>query len=170
MSRHAYDAKPFYDQPGLSGGSANQGTQPSDPVGKARIVLTYSRRLTTPENNSGPTSQWTGTEGNGVERQQDPVTTEVSDMQFDGFTSHFVAGLKLADMEVDLGLIEKDAKYDRLAAAFSTVGRGDHCPDGHALPRQDGWNEEARAGSYGRRHSYAREHSEDHGVSEAIRW
>ena len=50
-----------------------------------------------------------------MERQQEPVTREVSDMQFDGFTSHFVSSLKLADMEVDLGLIEKDAKYERLA-------------------------------------------------------
>lgn len=115
-ARTAYDAKPFYDQPGLSGGSANQGTQPSDPVGKAEDRVDVLSPTATPENNSGPTSQWTGTDGNGVERQQDPVTTEVSDMQFDGFTSHFVAGLKLADMEVDLGLIEKDDKYDRLAA------------------------------------------------------
>jgi hypothetical protein len=114
-ARHAYDAKPFYDQPGLSGGSANQGTQPSDPVGKAEDRVDVLSPTATPENNSGPTSQWTGTDGNGVERQQDPVTTEVSDMQFDGFTSHFVSGLKLADMEVDLGLIEKDAKYARLA-------------------------------------------------------
>ena len=113
--RHAYDSAPFYDQPGLSGGSANQGTQPADPVGKAQDRVDVLSPTTTPDNNSGPTSQWTGTEGNKVERQQDPVTTEVSDMQFDGFTSHFVAGLKLADMEVDLGLIERDAKYDRLA-------------------------------------------------------
>ena len=112
--RHAYDAKPFYDQPGLSGGSANQGTQPADPVGKAQDRVDVLSPTTTPENNSGPTRQWTGTEGNKVERQQEPVTTEVSDMEFDGFTSHFVAGLKLADMEVDLGLIDKDTKYDRL--------------------------------------------------------
>lgn len=113
--RQAYDSKPFYDQPGLSGGSANKGTEPADPVGKAEDRVDVLQPTTTPDNNSGPTSQWTGTEGNAVERQQDPVTTEVSDMQFDGFTSHFVAGLKLADMEVDLGLIEKDDKYDRLA-------------------------------------------------------
>ena len=114
-ARQAYDSKPFYDQPGLSGGSANQGTQPADPVGKAQDRVDVLQATATPENNSGPTSQWTGTDGNKVERQQDPVTTEVSDMQFDGFTSHFVASLKLADMEVDLGLIEKDAKYERLA-------------------------------------------------------
>lgn len=113
--RQAYDSKPFYDQPGLSGGSANQGTQPADPVGKAQDRVDVLQAAATPENNSGPTKQWTGTDGNKVERQQEPVTTEVSDMQFDGFTSHFVASLKLADMEVDLGLIEKDAKYERLA-------------------------------------------------------
>lgn len=111
--RKAYDAAPFYDQPGLSGGTAVQGVQPiSEKFGERVDVLAPAA---TPENNSGPTSQWTGTDGNKVLRQQDPVTTEVSDTQFDGFTSHFVAGLKLVDMEVDLGLIEKDAKYDRLA-------------------------------------------------------
>jgi hypothetical protein len=113
--RQAYDSKPFYDQPGLSGGSANQGTQPSDPVGKAQDRVDVLQATATPENNSGPTSQWTGTEGNKVERQQEPVTREISDMQFDGFNSHFVASLKLADMEVNLGLIEEEAKYNRLA-------------------------------------------------------
>lgn len=111
--RQAYDAKPFYDQPGLSGGSAVQGVQPiAEKFGERVDVL---QATATPENNSGPTSQWTGTEGNKVLRQQEPVTKEVSDTQFDGFTSHFVSSLKLADMEVDLGLIEKEAKYDRLA-------------------------------------------------------
>jgi hypothetical protein len=111
--RQAYDAKPFYDQPGLSGGTAVKGVQPvAEKFGERVDVL---QPTATPENNSGPTSQWTGTDGNKVLRQQDPVTTEVSETQFDGFTSHFVASLKLADMEVDLGLIEKDAKYERLA-------------------------------------------------------
>lgn len=113
--RQAYDSKPFYDQPGLSGGSANKGTEPVDPVGKAQDRVDVLSPASTPDNNSGPTSQWTGTDGNKIYRQQDPVTTEVSDMQFDGFTSHFVASLKLADQEVALGLIEADAKYDRLA-------------------------------------------------------
>jgi len=113
--RQAYDSKPFYDQPGLSGGSANKGTEPVDPVGKAQDRVDVLSPASTPENNSGPTSQWTGTDGNKIYRQQEPVTREVSDMQFDGFTSHFVSSLKLADMEVDLGLIEKDAKYERLA-------------------------------------------------------
>jgi hypothetical protein len=111
--RQAYDAKPFYDQPGLSGGSANQGTQPVDAVGKAQDRVDVLSPATTPENNSGPTSQWTGTDGNKIYRQQNPVTPE--SIATDGFTSHFVASLKLADMEVDLGLIEKDAKYERLA-------------------------------------------------------
>ena len=110
-ARTAYDAKPFYDQPGLSGGTAVKGVQPvAEKFGERVDVL---QATTTPENNSGPTSQWTGTDGNKVLRQQDPVTPE--SIATDGFTSHFVAGLKLADMEVDLGLIEKDAKYDRLA-------------------------------------------------------
>lgn len=113
--RQAYDSKPFYDQPGLSGGSANKGTEPVDPIGKAQDRVDVLSPASTPENNSGPTSQWTGTDGNKIYRQQDPVTREISETQFDGFTSHFVASLKLADMEVDLGLIEKDAKYERLA-------------------------------------------------------
>jgi hypothetical protein len=112
-TRQAYDSKPFYDQPGLSGGTAVKGVQPvAEKFGERVDVL---QATATPENNSGPTSQWTGTDGNKVLRQQEPVTREVSDTQFDGFTSHFVASLKLADMEVDLGLIEKDAKYERLA-------------------------------------------------------
>jgi hypothetical protein len=110
-TRQAYDAAPFYDQPGLSGGTAVKGVQPvAEKFGERVDVL---QPTATPENNSGPTSQWTGTDGNKVLRQQDPVTTE--QIATDGFTSHFVAGLKLADMEVDLGLIEKDAKYERLA-------------------------------------------------------
>ena len=116
-TRQAYDAKPFYDQPGLSGGSAVQGVQPiAEKFGERVDVL---QPVATPENNSGPTSQWTGTDGNKVNRQQDPVTKEISDTQFDGFTSHNVAAMKLADLEVKLGLIEEDDKWSRFAALES---------------------------------------------------
>lgn len=54
------------------------------------------------------TDQWTGTGGNGVSKQADPVTNKVG-----GFIS--LAALKLADAEVELGLTPKDKKYDRLA-------------------------------------------------------
>jgi hypothetical protein len=125
--RHAYDAKPFYDQPGLSGGSANQGTQPADPVGKAEDRVDVLSPVTTPDNNSGPTSQWTGTEGNKVERQQDPVTSDSMALGGGGvgtsspnWTSHIVACFKLADQEVKLGLISEDEKYPRVASLEST--------------------------------------------------
>lgn len=109
-----YDAKPFYDQPGLSGGSANKGTQPIDASGKADDRVDVLSPVTTPEKStSGPTKTWSGTDGNAIYRQQDPVTSE--SIATDGFTSHIVASLKLADMEVDLDLLPKDEKYNRIA-------------------------------------------------------
>ncbi len=63
------------------------------------------------------TDQWTGTGGNGVTRQADPVTRKVDpniDVKSSSF-SHIVAAMKLADTEVELGLTEKDKKYDRVA-------------------------------------------------------
>ncbi len=116
-----YDSKPFYDQPGLSGGSANQGTEPVDAVGKAGERVDVLQPATTPEKStSGPTTTWHGTDGapqgsSKVYKQQDPVTTEVSEVYHDGWTSHIVASLKLADLEVELGLTPKDEKYDRIA-------------------------------------------------------
>jgi len=111
-----YDAKPFYDQPGLSGGSANQGTQPVDPVGKAQDRVDVLSPADSPNNNSGPTKTWTGTGGNKIYKQQDPVTPGlVENNVSDGWTSHVVATFKLADQEVSLGLINEDEKYDRLA-------------------------------------------------------
>jgi intein/homing endonuclease len=115
-THQAYDAKPFYDQPGLSGGSANQGTQPVDAVGKADDRVDVLDATTTPENNSGPTKTWSGTDGNGVYKQQDPVTKDLVWNNTDNaWTSHIVSAMKVADMEVDLGLIGKDDKYTRIA-------------------------------------------------------
>lgn len=118
----AYDSKPFYDQEGLSGGSANKGTQPVDAVGKADDRVDVLKSVTTPDNNSGPTSQWTGTDGNGVTKQVDPVTKEVVENNTDKWTSHIVSAMKLADQEVDLGLITKDEKYDRIAELEAQSG------------------------------------------------
>jgi hypothetical protein len=109
--RQAYDSAPFYDQEGLSGGTTVKGVQPVAEKFGERVDLLQA--VTTPDNNSGPTSQWTGTEGNKVLRQQDPVTQE--SIATDGFTSHVVSSIKLADEEVRLGLLEEDAKYDRIA-------------------------------------------------------
>jgi hypothetical protein len=70
-------------------------------------------------NNPGTqTDQWTGTGGNGVTRQQDPVTnvpTQSGGGKASGITSHIVNVMKLADTEIDLGMIHQDAKYARIA-------------------------------------------------------
>jgi hypothetical protein len=68
------------------------------------------------DNPGTPTDQWTGTDGNGVTRQQNPVTdkpTQSGGIKASGLVS--LAALKLADTEVELGLIGKDEKYNRLA-------------------------------------------------------
>lgn len=65
-------------------------------------------------NNPGtPTSQWTGTDGNGVTRQQNPVTNKPT--QSGGVTSHIVNVFKLADTEVALELTPAEKKYERIA-------------------------------------------------------
>lgn len=111
-----YDSKPYYDQEGLSGGSANQGTQPADPVGKAEDRVDVLKATTTPSNNSGKTDTWSGTDGNGVTRQQEPVTKDLQPNNTDNaWTSHLVAAMKLADEEVKLGLLPEDEKYERIA-------------------------------------------------------
>lgn len=62
------------------------------------------------------TDQWTGTGGNGVTRQADPVTKKVDpNITVSGLTSHIVNVMKLADAEIDLGIIAKEAKYARIA-------------------------------------------------------
>jgi len=117
-----YDAAPFYDQPGLSGGSANKGTEPVDSVGKAMERVDVLQAATTPENNSGPTSTWTGTDGNKIYKQQDPVTNESMALGGGGvgtespnWTSHVVAAIKLTDLELELDLLPRDEKYNRIA-------------------------------------------------------
>lgn len=114
-ARTALDAAPFPNDE-IEGGSANQGTQPSDPVGKAQNRVDVLDATTTPSNNSGPTTTWSGTDGTAVERQQDPITRELQPNNTDNaWTSHIVSSMKLADQEVELGLISKDQKYERIA-------------------------------------------------------
>lgn len=60
------------------------------------------------------TDQWTGTGGNGVTRQQDPVTQQVGPGN-DVKSSSVFRALKLADTEVKLGLTKEDDKYNRIA-------------------------------------------------------
>jgi hypothetical protein len=94
---------------------AAQGTEPVDPVGKADERVNVKEPLTSPENNSGPTKTWSGTDGNGVTKQQPAVTNEVYEPFGQGWTSSIVDMFKVADLEVDLGLLEKEAKYERIA-------------------------------------------------------
>jgi hypothetical protein len=114
-ARTALDAAPFPNDE-IEGGSANQGTQPADPVGKAQNRVDVLDATTTPSNNSGPTTTWSGTDGTAVERQQDPITRELQPNNTDNaWTSHIVSSMKLADQEVELGLISKEQKYERIA-------------------------------------------------------
>lgn len=97
--------------------AAKQGVKPN---GGADVQPQRRENLeqegSTPAPQSG-TDQWTGTGGNGVTRQQDPVTKKVDPNieQRSSTFSHVVAAIKLADAEVELGLLERDKKYDRVA-------------------------------------------------------
>ncbi|WP_028058434.1 hypothetical protein [Candidatus Solirubrobacter pratensis] len=96
------------DDNGLSGGKAVQGVKPvAEQFGDRVNVL---EPTTSPSNNSGPTTQWTGTDGNGVTKQQDPVTNVVATP----FTSKVVNALKLVDLEIESGLLAKAQKFARL--------------------------------------------------------
>lgn len=99
-----------------------KGTEPSDPVGKAQDRINPADPATSTKNNSGSTDTWHGTDGNGVTKQQDPVTKE--NMEFGGVTTPDVklhtgavrlSSLKLAELEIELGLTPADEKYNRIA-------------------------------------------------------
>lgn len=101
---------------GLGGGGAKKGTDPVDPVGKAEDRVDVLDHVTSPDNNSGPTKTWTGTDGNGVTKQVDPVTNETLEGEdLVNLKKSFVEMLKIADTEVELGLITPAEKYERLA-------------------------------------------------------
>lgn len=101
------DERAYPTEGGIDQGPASKGAQPADPVGKAddRVDLTQPVTVNNPQKG---TDQWTGTGGNGVTRQQDPVTQKV-------YTGSVVELFKIADTEVQLGLIEENEKYDRIA-------------------------------------------------------
>lgn len=109
-THEAYESGPVDDggQP-----SAKGGAQPADPSGKPDKRVDLTEPVTSPANNSGATKTWSGTDGNGVTKQQNPVTNKGT--QSGGITSHVVAIFKLADAEVELGLTPEDKKYDRIA-------------------------------------------------------
>lgn len=125
VKKSALDAEPFPSDggPDLAGGGANQGTQPVDSVGKAMDRVDVLDAVTTPSNNSGPTITWTGTDGNSYSRQQEPVTNETlegSDGVKRSSFMHFVNASRLADMEIDMGVLTQADKYNRLAALAQT--------------------------------------------------
>jgi hypothetical protein len=67
------------------------------------------------------TKTWSGTDGNGVTKQLDPVTnvpTQSGGVKASGYVS--LAALKLAEAEVSLGIISEDDKFNRLAELGDT--------------------------------------------------
>ena len=114
----ALEAEPFPTElPRIGEGqSAEQGTSPADPVGNAQDRVDVLQPTTSPANNSGPTKTWSGTDGNGVTQQQSPVTNETLEGNDGVKKSHIFTALKLAELEVELGLLDPKAKLDRVAA------------------------------------------------------
>jgi hypothetical protein len=110
------------NKPVAQGGSAVKGVQPvAETFGTRENVLEHK---TSPENNSGRTDTWSGTNGNGVTKQQDPVTRDrqewggvpVPDVKLHtNAKAHFVAAIRLAEAEQELGLITNDEKWNRIA-------------------------------------------------------
>jgi hypothetical protein len=111
------------NKPASGGGSAVKGTTPvAETFGTRENVLEHK---TSPSNNSGPTDTWSGTDGNGVTKQVDPVSKEK--MEWGGVPTpdvtlhtnakaHFIAAVRLAEAEEELGLLEdKEAKWNRIA-------------------------------------------------------
>jgi hypothetical protein len=97
------------------GQKAVQGTEPTDPVGKAQDRVDVLQSVTSPSNNSGPTTTWSGTDGNGVTKQQEPTTNETLEGSDGVKAAHLFTAFKLADLEVELGLLQKEQKYARVA-------------------------------------------------------
>lgn len=100
--------------PIAQGGSAVQGVKPVAEQFGERVNLLEHK--TSPENNSGPTKTWTGTDGNGVLKQQEPVTKDQVDYPGSEVRSHLIAAIRLAETEEELGLISRDEKWSRVAA------------------------------------------------------
>lgn len=113
----ALESQPFprpEDAPYSEGESAVQGVQPADPVGVADERVNLFDPTTTPENNSGPTTTWSGTDGNGVLRQQEPTTSESLEGSDGVKRSHLLASFQLADLEIKLGMLDEANKYQRV--------------------------------------------------------
>lgn len=98
--------------------SAAKGAQPTDKSGKPDERVDVEQEVNVSWNGGDKTDQWTGTSGNGVTRQQDPVTTKPTQsggVKASGINSHVVAIFKLADAEVQTGLTPEEQKYERIA-------------------------------------------------------
>lgn len=116
----ALDSDPYpADDGGLAGGPYVEGTQPVDPVGKPDERVNVQEPTTSPENNSGETKTWSGTDGNKIYRQQDPVTNEtlegddIVNLSPSTSSAHIFAALKLAEHEIGLGITDQVDKYNR---------------------------------------------------------
>jgi hypothetical protein len=110
------------NKPVAQGGSAVKGVQPVAETFGERVNLLEHK--TSPSNNSGATDTWSGTGGNGVTKQQEPITRDrqewggvpVPDVKLHtNSRQQFMAALRLAEQEEELGLITRDKKYARIA-------------------------------------------------------
>ena len=97
-----------------AGGSASKGTTPADPYGNAMDRVDVTQPVTSPANNSGPTKTWSGTDGSGVTRQQEPTTNESLEGADGVKSARLMTAFKLADLEIELGLLDKQGKYARV--------------------------------------------------------
>lgn len=111
--KKSHDANAFPSDSGFSGGGAATGNKPVAEQFGERVDVTQP--VTSPANNSGPTKTWSGTDGNGVNKQQDPVTNETLEGSEGVKKAHIFRAFKLADLEVEMGLITPDQKYARAA-------------------------------------------------------
>jgi hypothetical protein len=116
------EQQPQQGDPAAQGGSAVKGVQPIAEQFGERVNLLEHK--TSPANNSGPTDTWSGTDGNGVIKQQDPVTKE--DQEWGGVkvpdvTLHttakarYINASRLLSVEQELGLTTEPDKWVRLA-------------------------------------------------------
>lgn len=116
----SYDDAPFPNEE-INGGGAVRGVKPvAEQFGDRVDVLDH---VTSPSNNSGPTKTWSGTDGNGVLKQQDPVTNESIALGESGIegapnwtsSTHIFTAFKLARTEVQLGMISGEQEFARAA-------------------------------------------------------
>lgn len=109
--------------PVAGGGSAVKGVQPvAEEFGERVNVLEHK---TSPSNNSGPTKTWSGTDGNGVLKQQEPTTQD--SMEWGGVktpdvklhttsAAHHINVDRLVDLEEGLGLLPHEDRWNRMAS------------------------------------------------------